>query len=192
VPDVLMYTKPYCWYCKAAKRLLEERGVAYVEVDLLRYPERTGEMRAKAPAHTVPQIFIDDLAIGRLRRHVCLGSSGQARSLARDRRPSQAARRKTGLRACAKISRRIGAPRRPAGKTRGGRILVVRNRRACQRGEATSHSAARRGGTPKTWEALMLPCDVAAQGSRYRNLRWIRRFCGCTRNPDEKKTPATR
>jgi glutaredoxin 3 len=64
VPDVLMYTKPYCWYCKAAKRLLEERGVAYVEVDLLRYPERTGEMRAKAPAHTVPQIFIDDLAIG--------------------------------------------------------------------------------------------------------------------------------
>lgn len=62
---VEIYTKMFCGYCHRAKRLLDSKHVDYLEYDITMDGEKRDEMRARAPgAMTVPQIFIDDVAIG--------------------------------------------------------------------------------------------------------------------------------
>lgn len=65
MPGIEIYTTPFCPYCWRAKRLLERKGVDFVEIDLWREPDRRAEMRARAEGRsTVPQIFIDGRGIG--------------------------------------------------------------------------------------------------------------------------------
>lgn len=63
--DVVLYTKPGCPYCIAAKGLLDKKGVAYQDIVASNDPEKKAEMvqRAKGRA-TFPQIFIGDDHIG--------------------------------------------------------------------------------------------------------------------------------
>ena len=62
---VEIYTQWGCPYCVRAKSLLDGKGVAYIEYDITMTTSKRTEMRARAPgAMTVPQIFIDDTAIG--------------------------------------------------------------------------------------------------------------------------------
>ena len=62
---VEIYTKMFCGYCHRAKRLLDSKGVDYVEFDITMNGAKRDEMIARAPgARTVPQIFIDDVPIG--------------------------------------------------------------------------------------------------------------------------------
>jgi len=64
-PKVEIYTKMYCGYCHRAKRLLDGKGVEYEEFDITLGGPKREEMLARKPdAMTVPQIFIDDQAIG--------------------------------------------------------------------------------------------------------------------------------
>jgi glutaredoxin 3 len=64
-PKVEIYTKLYCGYCHRAKRLLDSKGVDYVEYDIsLGGPKRAEMMERKPDAYTVPQIFIDGQAVG--------------------------------------------------------------------------------------------------------------------------------
>ena len=41
---VEIYTSPLCGYCHMAKRLLNSKGVSFVEVDVLANPEKKAEM----------------------------------------------------------------------------------------------------------------------------------------------------
>jgi glutaredoxin 3 len=60
-----IYTKMFCGYCHRAKRLLDSKGVEYVEYDITMNGPKRDEMVARAPgARTVPQIFIDDVPVG--------------------------------------------------------------------------------------------------------------------------------
>lgn len=62
---VEIYTTPLCPYCWRAKRLLDAKGVGYLEVDLWSEPARREEMRSRAEGRsTVPQIFIDGRPVG--------------------------------------------------------------------------------------------------------------------------------
>jgi glutaredoxin 3 len=62
---VEIYTTPFCSYCARAKRLLGEKGVEFVEIDLWQFPERRAEMIERADGRrTVPQLFVDGRAIG--------------------------------------------------------------------------------------------------------------------------------
>jgi glutaredoxin 3 len=62
---VEIYSSFFCGYCARAKRLLDKKGVAYEEYDLMRHPGRRAEMEERAGGgRTVPQIFIDDRPIG--------------------------------------------------------------------------------------------------------------------------------
>lgn len=62
---VEIYTSFACPYCVRAKHLLDSKGVAYTEIDVSGGGSRREEMVARAPgARTVPQIFVDDVAIG--------------------------------------------------------------------------------------------------------------------------------
>lgn len=64
-PKIEIYTKMFCGYCSRAKRLLDKKGVEYIEHDISLGGARRDEMLARKPnARTVPQIFIDDMAIG--------------------------------------------------------------------------------------------------------------------------------
>jgi glutaredoxin 3 len=62
---VEIYTTPFCPYCARAKRLLDQKGAAFVEIDLWQFPERRAEMIERAGGRrTVPQLIVDGRAIG--------------------------------------------------------------------------------------------------------------------------------
>lgn len=61
--QVKMYTKPYCSFCFAAKRLLRKRGIDYDEIPLSNHLEMQ-KMRDLTGGNTVPQILINGKAIG--------------------------------------------------------------------------------------------------------------------------------
>jgi glutaredoxin 3 len=63
--DVTIYTRMMCGYCIAAKRLLDRKGVAYVEHDASFSPELRREMIARANGRTTfPQVFIGARHVG--------------------------------------------------------------------------------------------------------------------------------
>lgn len=64
-PKVEIYTSPWCGYCTRAKRLLDSKGVAYEEIDIMAEPARRPEMIDRTGGRTsVPQVFIDGQHIG--------------------------------------------------------------------------------------------------------------------------------
>ena len=62
--SVDIYTRQFCGYCAAAKKLLETKGVDYTEFDATNAPEVRQEMINLAGRNTFPQIFIDGAHIG--------------------------------------------------------------------------------------------------------------------------------
>ena len=63
--DVILYTRQFCGFCTAAKRLLDGKGVSYTEQDATFSPDLRQEMIAKANGRTTfPQIFIDGVHVG--------------------------------------------------------------------------------------------------------------------------------
>ena len=62
---MLVYSKPWCFYCRRAKTLLENKGVPYDEIDVSSDPDLEREMIRKARGRTtVPQIFIGGRHVG--------------------------------------------------------------------------------------------------------------------------------
>ena len=62
---VEIYTRAFCGYCTRAKRLLDEKGVAYDEVDVGADAGKHAEMIQRANGRTtVPQIFIGGRHVG--------------------------------------------------------------------------------------------------------------------------------
>jgi glutaredoxin 3 len=59
-----IYTTPFCGYCARAKSLLDKKGVAYQEMDVMMDDKKRAEMRERARRSTVPQIFINGRHIG--------------------------------------------------------------------------------------------------------------------------------
>lgn len=60
-----IYSSPLCGFCHAAKRLLNQKGVSFSEIDVFTDPSRKAEMMKRANGgRTVPQIFIDGAHIG--------------------------------------------------------------------------------------------------------------------------------
>ena len=63
--DVVIYTKPGCGYCHAAKALLDGKGADYIEVVASSDPAKKQEMIQRSGGRmTFPQIFIDGKHIG--------------------------------------------------------------------------------------------------------------------------------
>jgi glutaredoxin 3 len=63
--SVEIYTRDYCYYCHAAKELLNRKGVSFTEIDITGRPERRNEMIQRANGRTtVPQIFIGKTHVG--------------------------------------------------------------------------------------------------------------------------------
>jgi glutaredoxin 3 len=64
-PRVIVYSQPFCGYCTAAKRLLQQKGVELTEIDVMVEAGRRSEMIERSGGRrTVPQIFIDGRHVG--------------------------------------------------------------------------------------------------------------------------------
>lgn len=59
-----VYTKGYCPYCHAAKKLLKQLGWQYKEYSIDNNFRKREEMIRRSSRRTVPQIFIGDEHIG--------------------------------------------------------------------------------------------------------------------------------
>jgi glutaredoxin 3 len=63
--DVVIYTKPGCPYCTAAKALLTKKGVDFTEIVASNDPEKKQEMIQKSGGRmTFPQVFVGEKHIG--------------------------------------------------------------------------------------------------------------------------------
>ena len=63
--DVVIYTKPGCPYCTAAKALLDKKGVDFTEIVASNDPEKKQEMIQKSGGRmTFPQVFVGEKHIG--------------------------------------------------------------------------------------------------------------------------------
>ena len=76
--EVELYTTMFCPYCSRARALLERKGVAFTEIDIIEEPARRGEMIRRASGRTsVPQIFIDGEHMGGSDELVALDRAGK-------------------------------------------------------------------------------------------------------------------
>jgi len=82
MPDITIYTKSWCPYCSAAKKLLGDKGVAFTEIDIEKKPEARAEMIQRANGRsTVPQIFIAERHVGGCDDLYALDDRGQLEPL---------------------------------------------------------------------------------------------------------------
>jgi glutaredoxin 3 len=82
---VTIYTTRTCGYCRMAKALLAQKGVAYAEIDVTFDDALRREMTKKAGGRTsVPQIWIGDRHVGGCDDLYELNHAGQLDALLAD------------------------------------------------------------------------------------------------------------
>lgn len=63
--QIIVYSRGWCGYCRAAKQVLAGMDLDFTEVDVETVPGALQEMLAKSEGRrTVPQIFINGVGIG--------------------------------------------------------------------------------------------------------------------------------
>ncbi|HJO75331.1 MAG TPA: glutaredoxin 3 [Rhodospirillales bacterium] len=63
--EIEIYTSPFCGFCHAAKKLLEKKGVAFTEIDVMMSFGKRKEMTERSGGkRSVPQIFVDGEHLG--------------------------------------------------------------------------------------------------------------------------------
>ncbi|OUN01209.1 MAG: hypothetical protein BAA04_12820 [Firmicutes bacterium ZCTH02-B6] len=66
MPQVTVYTVPNCLDCAAVKRLLEQAGIPYREVDISQIPGSREALALLSGLRSVPQVFLGDRFIGQV------------------------------------------------------------------------------------------------------------------------------
>ena len=61
---VVIYSTPWCPYCIRAKRLLNDKGAAFTDIDVSADPALRQEMIRRSGRSTVPQIWIGEQHVG--------------------------------------------------------------------------------------------------------------------------------
>jgi glutaredoxin 3 len=64
MPDVTIYTTPFCPYCAMAKSLLRKKNVSFKEIDVSDGAARQEMTERASGLRTVPQIFIGGTHVG--------------------------------------------------------------------------------------------------------------------------------
>ena len=86
---VEIYTTMLCPYCWRAKKLLEEHGATYNEVDVVTDGGLRSEMRQRAGGRTsVPQIFINGQHVGGCDELYALDRAGKLKPMLEQSAPA--------------------------------------------------------------------------------------------------------
>jgi glutaredoxin 3 len=65
MPQIEIYTQPYCPYCTRALKLLTSKGAAFQQIDAPHgSPERKLAIARSGGRTSVPQVFIDQRHVG--------------------------------------------------------------------------------------------------------------------------------
>ena len=78
---VEIYTKSWCGYSKAALRLLDQKQVDYVHIDVTDDRGQELEMISRSGGHTVPQVFINGQSVGGYDDIAALDAAGELDTL---------------------------------------------------------------------------------------------------------------
>jgi glutaredoxin 3 len=81
MPDVLIFTQPWCPFCERAVYTLTKKGVAFREIDAPRGSAERARSVKLSGRTSVPQIFIDDQHIGGCDEMMALDRAGKLDSL---------------------------------------------------------------------------------------------------------------
>ncbi len=85
MPDIDIYTQPWCPYCARAVHILTSKGVKFREIDAPNgSKEREEAVRRSGGSSTVPQIFIGGQHIGGCDDLVALDRAGKLDPLLQD------------------------------------------------------------------------------------------------------------
>jgi len=74
---VVLYTTPWCGYCRAALALLESRGIEHVNVDVMGNHAARDWLAEVSGQTTVPQVFVRGRSIGGYTELAALDRSGE-------------------------------------------------------------------------------------------------------------------
>ena len=78
MPDIEIYTQPWCPFCERAVHLLTTKGVEFREIDAPNGSKARMEARQRSGGGTTaPQIFIDGKSIGGCDDLVALDRAGK-------------------------------------------------------------------------------------------------------------------
>ena len=77
MPKVEIYTTQWCPYCHAAKALLDNKQVAYEEIDADDPSVRVAMIRRAHGRRTVPQVFVGDQHLGGYQDIAALDRAGK-------------------------------------------------------------------------------------------------------------------
>ena len=62
---IKIYTTTQCPFCKNAKKLLQEKGIEFEEINIINDEAKMlNELAKRSGIYTVPQIFADDKFVG--------------------------------------------------------------------------------------------------------------------------------
>ena len=62
--NVTLYIRSWCSFCQQALSLLDNKSVSYQTIDIEEQPEKRAEMIELTGRTSVPQVFINQQAIG--------------------------------------------------------------------------------------------------------------------------------
>lgn len=79
--NIIIYTKEHCPYCDWAKQLLDSKKLSYQEIRIDLDTSKREQMEKLSGRRTVPQIIINELAIGGYDDLVALDHSGKLNEL---------------------------------------------------------------------------------------------------------------
>jgi len=83
--QVEIYSSMLCGFCYRAKKLLEKKGVAFEEIDVMLSPGKRQEMIQRSGGRTsVPQIFVDGQHLGNCDEIYALESQGKLDTILTD------------------------------------------------------------------------------------------------------------
>jgi glutaredoxin 3 len=84
---VVLYTTPWCGFCRAALALLHHRGIAHVEIDVNGNDGARDWLAHVTGQTTVPQIFVRGHSVGGYNELAALDRSGELDRMLAPARP---------------------------------------------------------------------------------------------------------
>ena len=79
--NVTLYIRSWCSFCQQATNLLDNKSVSYQTIDIEEQPEKRDEMIELTGRTSVPQVFINQQAIGGCDDLFALESNGELDNL---------------------------------------------------------------------------------------------------------------